>query len=118
MAILRFNTEEEMLAIPNAHYWVDGGNELPWVALTEEDKPVDTTPIFIITRRQFFLALYDLNLYNEVMSYKTTLDQKTQIEFDSATTFSSDYAPIVYASQALGMSNNDLLNLFIYGSTL
>lgn len=119
MSILRFETETEMRAVTDAHYWHDIGTEFPWVALTGEDKPTEIQLPIKVSRRQLFLALYQFGLYDAVMTWRNTqATQEQSLEFDTAGEFDSSYPLLISAAQQLGMTDDQRLNIFRLAQTL
>lgn len=63
-----------------------------------------------LTRREFFLGLDAMGIYDTVMS--ATLPRAAKIELDTATTFERNWPTLVEMSISLGFTDADLDNLF------
>jgi len=82
-------------------------------------QPEPTAPIALtqITRRQFFRALYTLDLLQSVLAIIETAPVEVRLDFENATTFERADQGLIDMAYALGKTDNDIDALFTLAST-
>lgn len=101
--IQRYATEAEMMAVADAHYWHDDGSEMPWVALTGEDKPDDAGPVARCSKWQFRKLINRMGIRAQIDAYVALAGQDAMDGWETADYFLSSDPFIVAAAAALNL---------------
>ena len=106
--------------IENGATLVDGvwTNPAPAVYVTPEPQPVVPTIPQTLTIRQAKLVLLAAGLLDDVDAAVAQANRATQIEWEYATSVERTWPTLVVMATALGMTDEQLDNLFIQGSQL
>ena len=93
------------------------GNEL--LVLTGEDchEPGRSIPESL-PARQFWTAIYDKGLLPAVQALKASLPERDRIIMDAATEFHRSHPKVLEMAAAIGVTEAQIEDLFIYGATL
>lgn len=89
------------------------------LVLTGEDchEPEPSIPESL-PARQFWTAIYDKGLLPAVQALKASLPERDRIIIDAATEFHRSHPKLLEMSAAIGVTEDQVADLFFYGATL
>jgi hypothetical protein len=108
-----------MLHIPSGQFVNPENNEefLQWMFSGGIPEPADPVENIVtsLTRRQFFRALYTLDLLDGVLAVVASASDEAKLDFENATTFERNDPVLIAMAYALGKTDEDIDNLFVVG---
>lgn len=93
-------------------------NEKNISKLTGEDAPRPPVAPETLPARQFWTAIYDKGLLPAVQALKASLPERDRIIMDAATEFHRSHPKVLEMAAAIGVTQAQIEDLFIYGATL